>query len=204
MLANMIKRIMTPRAAAVAFAASALVAMPALADPGYGKQHKHKPNVSGALQVDIGNGLSVTLANGEWNHSYRGHRGHGHYGHRGHGYYGYQDRRRTKELRREAIQACKKAVRWEARDRGFRRAYFEDVERVRQIGPRGFVVRAEFEFEGRRRDFDRDVTCTVRRGRVVNIDNLPRPRGYRQSGYGYHHNNYGGNDHLKGGKRRNY
>ena len=196
----MMKRIMTPRAAAVAFAASALVATPALADPSHGKKHNHdQRHVSGALQVDIGNGLSVTLANGGWDHGY--------YGQRGSRHYGYQDRRRLKELRREAIRACKRAVRYESRNRGFRRVYLDDVERVRQIGPRGFVVRAEFEFEGRRRDFERDVTCTVRRGRVVDISNLPRSRGNRNRGYGYNnygHNGYGyyGNDHLKGGNSK--
>ena len=202
MVLHMMKRIMTPRAAAVAFAASALVAAPALADPGHGKKHDYnKRHVSGALQVDIGNGLSVTLANGKWSHGYHGYRGYKPYGSR---HYGYQDRYRVKQLRREAIHLCKRAVKREVYDRGFRGAYLEEVERVRQIGPRGFVVRAEFEFEGRRRDFDRDVTCTVRRGRVVDIDNLPRPRGYRNSNYGYRHDGYRGNDHLKGGHRRNY
>ena len=205
MVLHMMKRIMTPRAAAVAFAASALVATPALADPGKGSKHTHnKPLINGALQVDIGDGLSLTLANGGWDHGY--------YGHRGQRHYGNQDRRRLKQLRREAIRACKRAVRYEARDRGFRRVFLDDVERVRQIGPRGFVVRAEFEFEGRRRDFERDVTCTVRRGRVVDIDNLPRGRGNRHRGYGnnnYGYNNHGYNDygyhnneHLRGGKSK--
>ena len=131
--------------------------------------------------------------------------------------YGYQDRYRTRELRRDAIRACERAVRYESQSLGFHRVRLDDVERVRQIGPRGFVISAEFEFEGRRRDFERDVSCTVRRGRVVDIDNLPRRRGYRSSGYNYNnygynnygYNNYGysdygysGNEHLRGGKSK--
>ena len=207
------KRIMTPRAAAVAFAASALVAAPALADPGKGAKHDHnKRHASSALHLDVGNGLSVTLANGDWA---LGHNGR--YGHRGgHGYGSYGNRSwyQTRQLRRDAVRACAEAVRRTSNRAGFRRVYLDDVEGIRQIGPYGFKVRAEFEFEGRRRDFERDVTCTVRRGNVVNIDNMPERRGYYGYGYGnqgygypgrdYRNDGHRGNDHLKGGQHRGY
>ena len=200
----MIKCIMTPRAAAVAFAASALFAAPALADP----VTQHKPAKGGkaaSVQFNFGNGVELSYASGDWalNHY------HGYYGNRGYRNRDYNQRYRQQRLRKDAIQACRRAVKYEARNRGFRRAYFEGVERVRQIGPRGFLVRAEFEFEGRRRDFDRDVTCEVRRGRVVDINNLPRPRVNRNGGYGYNYNHprsndhgYHNNDHLRGGKSK--
>lgn len=183
MLHGMMKRIMTPRAAAVAFAASALAIAPAVADPGHGQKY-HTHGTSADLHLNFGNGLAVSLNGGNValrNHhsSYRYHDSR----YRHSGYDRRYDRYHTKRLRREAIRACSDAVKYAARDRGFRRVHIDDVEGVRQIGPEGFRIRAEFEFEGRRRDFERDVTCTVRRGRVVDIDNLPRPRGYRHSGY---------------------
>jgi len=197
----MINRIINPRVAAVAFAASALIAAPAIADP----SHKRANTGSSAsVHLNLGNGLAVSYASGDL--ALRHH--HGSYSNRGYhtGQYGY--RNQTKQLRKQAIRACRQAVRQEARYLGFDRAKFEEVERVRQVGPRGFIVRAEFEFEGRRRDFDRDVTCEVRRGHVVDINNLPRPRGYRNSGYrndGYRGYGYHSNDQLKGGdQRRNY
>ena len=201
----MMKRIMTTRAAAVAFAASALFAAPALADP---VKKSHKANqterhASAAVQFDIGDGLSVTLANDNW--GLASHNGHYGYGYGNNRYNGYNNRQRLKKLRRRAIRSCSEAVKYAAHQRGFRRVYLEDVERVKQIGPQGFLIRAEFEFEGRRRDFDREITCEVRRGRVVDIDNLPRARGHRGGNDGYH-DGYGprGNDHLKGGNRQNY
>lgn len=184
------KRIMTPRVATVAFAASALAAAPALADPSYGHKHDYKmSDVSAAVHLNVGNGLGITLANGGWAHHHGGWHGNRGYN-RNRGYQGYQDRYHIRELRREAIRLCKQAVKYESYNSGFRNVYLDDVERVEQIGPRGFKIRAEFEFEGRRRDFDKDVTCTVRRGRVVHLDNLPRPRGYRRAGYGQRGNDY--------------
>lgn len=145
-------RIMTTRVAAVALAASALIAAPAFAD-------RAKPRASAAVTVDVGRHASVTLTSG------RVHNAH----HRGGGRY-YNDR----ELRRDAVRQCRRAIRNEGYSRGFRDVDFDD-RRVRQVGPRGFVVRFETEFEGRRREFERDVRCEVRRGRIVALDGVPYP-----------------------------
>ena len=180
------KRIMTPRAAAVAFAASALVATPALADPGKGYQNDHgKRHTSTAVQFDIGNGLAITLASQDWAHG--SHRRYSPYGYRT---AGPPDRYRTMQLRREAVRLCAQAVRARSYRNGFRHVELEDVERIQQFGPAGFTVRAEFEFEGYRRDFDKDVTCTVRRGSVVDIYDLPRPPGHHSSARGHRDHDY--------------
>lgn len=98
--------------------------------------------------------------------------GHRYYGDRY--YYGRHHRYDRRELRRDAARQCRRAIRRIGRDIGFREIEFDD-RKVRQIGPYAFEVRFETEFEGRRREFERDVWCLVRRGRVVDIDGIPRP-----------------------------
>lgn len=91
-----------------------------------------------------------------------------------------QPRREIRELKRDAIRACKRAIRYDAQQMGFRDIDFDDDRRVRQIGPYGFHVHFdEVEFEGRRREIERRVDCTVRRGRVRHIEGIPQPRRYR-------------------------
>ena len=88
-------------------------------------------------------------------------------------------------------RACRRAIRNEASYIGFRDVDFDHGRRARQIGPRGFEVTFnEVEFEGRRRDFERPVTCIVRRGdNVKRIFGIPEP-GRR------HNRQYRNNQHV--------
>jgi len=173
----MMKRIMQPRAAALALAAPLLLAAPALADKG-----KSSKRVTGSISVQTDNGaLHLNLGD-------RGYRSHG-YTTRHHDYgYGHnrydvnewgQTRREVRRMKRRAIRACRSAIHSEAHHLGFYDVDFEDGRRARQIGPRGFrVTFNEVEFESRRRDIERRVTCIVRRGDIVRrIEGLPSPRG---------------------------
>lgn len=178
------KRIMKPRAAALALAAPLLFAAPALAD----HQSSNK-GVSGSVAVQTDRG-SVKLNIDK--------RGYGSIGYSTNRHYGYHDRHYgpdryhgdDRRARRRAIRACRAAIRDEAYHIGFRDVDFERGRYVEQIGPRGFrVTFNEVEFEGRRRDFDRQVTCIVRRGdRVKDIRGIPVPgrRGYNHR-RGYYH-----------------
>ena len=87
-------------------------------------------------------------------------------------------------LSRDAVQACRRVVAKQAYRIGYRDVDFDDDRRVRQIGPNGFrVTLDDVEFEGRRRDRERDVTCTIRHGNVVNVEGIPAPghRGYQHT-----------------------
>ncbi|MEO1101853.1 MAG: hypothetical protein AAFW65_08405 [Pseudomonadota bacterium] len=173
---------MTSRVAAVALAASALIAAPAFADYA-------KPRVGAAVTVDVGRHASLTLTSGQ------SHRGHVHKAHHRGGDRYYSDR----GLRRDAIRQCRRAIRNEGYSRGFRDVDFDD-RRVRQVGPRGFVVRFETEFEGRRREFERDVRCEVRRGRIVALDGIPYPRRGHRGGRDWRSYDriHAGHDHGRG------
>ena len=88
-----------------------------------------------------------------------------------------------RELRREAVRSCAAAIRQEGYRLGYREVEIERDDRVvRQIGPAGFFVTIEAEFEGRRRDVESDVTCEVRRGQVVALSGVPRP-GHPRTAY---------------------
>lgn len=174
----MMKRIMKPRAAALALAAPLLFAAPALAD--HGKSHKR---VTGSVSVQTQNGAL---------HFGIGQNGYGSIGYstsRQYGYDGY--RYNNRQAKRQAIRACRRAIRNEAAYLGFRDVDFDDGRYAEQIGPRGYrVTFNEVEFEGFRRDFERPVTCIVRRGdQVRDIRGIPIPgkRGHnrRHSGYRY-------------------
>ena len=182
--AAMMKRIMKPRAAALALAAPLLFAAPALADQGWSGKR-----VTGGVTVTTGNG-ALTLNVG--NHGYGGigySTNHRHYGHDD--YYRRGDYRRAdRHARRTAIRACRRAIRDEAHYRGFHDVDFDDGRYVDQIGPRGFrVTFNEVEFETRRREIERPVTCIVRRGDVVrHLEGIPTPRrhGYNNNRRGYY------------------
>lgn len=170
---------MTTRAAALAFAAPLLLTAPALADKGHGKR-------SGAsVSIHTGNGSLHFKTGGH--HGYSGYK-HG-YDHR----YGLnrfgQTAREEKQLRRQAIRACRRAIHHKASYIGFRDVDFDDGARARQIAPAGFQITfREVEFEGRRRDFERRVSCTVRRGNSVRyIEGIPQPgrRGHKRDRYPY-------------------
>lgn len=151
----MINRIMTSGVAAVALAASAFFALPAAADP-------VRSNASLTIQIGS-NGASV----------YRDVRRGSRYGVNQWG----QRRHEVRQLRRDAVRACSASIERQAYRVGFRDVDIDNDLRVHQIGPYGFEVRFDdVEFEGRRRDFERDVTCVVRRGNVVQVAGLPQPR----------------------------
>jgi hypothetical protein len=163
----MIKRIMIFRVAAAAFAVPALFAAPAAADP-----------VRGAivqLEQKLGANTSLVIQVGQKDrygrHDRRDYRVN---------QWG-QSEREVRGLRRDAVQACRREVAKQAYRIGYREVDFDDDRRLRQTGPYGFrVVLDDVEFESRRRDREHDVTCTVRRGHVVDIHGLPAPgkRGY--------------------------
>ncbi|MEO0981355.1 MAG: hypothetical protein AAFX03_01740 [Pseudomonadota bacterium] len=97
----------------------------------------------------------------------------------------------TRQLRRQAARTCRRAIRNEAYHIGFRDVDFNG-RYVERIGPRGFAVTFATEFEGRRREFHRNVTCVVRRGEVRRIEGVPRGRG---RGYRDFHRSYRGADY---------
>lgn len=172
----MMKPVMKPRAAALALAAPLLFTAPALADHG-----NTSKSVSGAISIQTDNG-GLYLNIGD-----RGYRSYGyetkrHYGHRDQ-YYG---RRELRQMKRRAIRACRQAIRSEANYLGFHDVDFDDGRYAERIGPRGFrVTFNEVEFEGRRRDIERPITCIVRRGdQVREIYGIPK-RGHRHGHRGH-------------------
>ncbi|MEQ9507230.1 MAG: hypothetical protein RLO80_13290 [Hyphomonas sp.] len=169
----MMKPIRTLGAAVVALAAPALLTLPAQAD------------TRGALaQVEtrIGDNTTLTLSLGgsTYDASYRS-RGSDY--RRGLNQWGQTDRE-VRDLTRDALQACRQAVRTEGRRMGYRDIDFDDDQRVRQTGRYGFYVTFdEVEFEGRKRDRESRVTCDVRRGYVESVSGIPRPhpgKGYKR------------------------
>ncbi len=183
----MMKPIMTLRVAAVAMAASALFAAPAMADKG-------------------NRGSNAELAGGPYGYGQKANehcKGDARRQYERHSRYG-DDRRASRQdyhdrdmryshdrygpsERRERIRAvrqCRSAIADKAWRVGFRDVDFDDDRRVHRVGPAGFNVRFdEVEFEGRRRVIERSVTCTIRRGQVVDID-WSDPYGSRYSQYG--------------------
>ena len=157
---------MKPRAAALALAAPLLFTAPALADQGSSNK-----SVSGVISVQTDNG-GLYLNIGD-----RGYRSHGYNTNRRYGNDGqYGNRRELRQMKRRAIRACRQAIRSEAHHLGFRDVDFDDGRYAERIGPQGFrVTFNEVEFEGRRRDIERQVTCVVRRGdHVKRIEGIPR------------------------------
>ncbi len=158
----MMKPIKTLGAAVVALAAPALLTLPAAADP----------RGVATIETRISDNTTLTLALGSSGYdSYRS---------RGRDYrrlnqWG-QTEREVHAMRRDAVQACAQAIRYEARQLGYRDVDIDDDRRTRQIGRQGFLVHFdEVEFEGRRRDAETRVTCEVRQGRVTSLEGLPRP-----------------------------
>lgn len=169
----MMNRIMTSGAAAVALAASALFALPAAADT---------PVVKATVATRIGDNSALFLQVGHDGHDYRP----ATYSYNG-PYRGYRMNERDR-LSREAIRACRSGIQREARRLGYRDVDFDSRAWAQPIGRAGYTVRfREVEFEGRRHEFERSVSCTVRRGRVTDIDGLPHyGAGPRASAYGDH------------------
>ena len=177
----MMNRIMNTRAAALALAAPLLLAAPALAD------HGKRGQTGATISIQTGNG-------GIYYHT-----GNRDYGYRDRGYrddryrlnqWG-QTRAEERDLRRRAVQACRQAIRREADWLGFRDVDFDDGRQAYQNGRYGFIVTFnEVEFEGRRRDFERPVTCQVR-----GIDNVKWIEGIPKRG---HHNGRRNDRHNSG------
>lgn len=149
------------RALAVAFAAPMLFAVPAAAQ----SAERTITRIETPLP-----GVTVQLT--------QSHATRDHYrapGYRGGPAYGYNDRQ-VRAMRRDAVQACRAAIRQEGRRLGYRDIDIDDDLRVRQTGPASFHVRFdEVEFESRRRDIERRVACDTFRGRVTNLSSLPHP-----------------------------
>ena len=188
----MMKRIMTPRVAALALAATPLLAAPAFAD---GPDRGHRPAVSD-LSLSVGDAsFYVSVGHDNWR------------GRNGRSYRSNQWGQRpweVRQLKRDALQRCAGAIQRQGYRAGFRDVDIDDDFRIRQLGPRGFRIRFDdVEFEGRRREFERDVSCTVRRGNVVDISGLPQPGhgGYRHGGR-YDHDWNRGRDWDRGGHDR--
>ena len=165
----MMNRIMTSGVAAVALAASALFALPAAADgPAARATIATKVGDNTRLVVSVGHNdqRDVAYRDRDMRDSRYG------YGRNAWG----QTQRQADQLSRVAIQACRQDVQRSARYAGFRDVDFDSRSWTDQIGPNGFTVHfREVEFErGHGRDINRPVTCTVRQGRVVDIDGMPR------------------------------
>lgn len=149
-------------AAVVALAAPAFLTLPAAADV---------PGAIAQLETRLGDSTRLTVSIGA---------GHNDYRHRGPDYrYGLnpwgQTDREVRALRRDAEQACRQSIRYEAGHLGFRDVDFDDDIRMRQTGAYSFdITFDEVEFEDRRRDVETRVFCETRRGQVVRLDGLPR------------------------------
>jgi len=100
----MMNRIMNPRVAAVALAASALIAAPAVADPLRGavlELNKHLSHNSGlTIQVGHNSGYSTRRKSRRANHYRVNEWG--------------QSQREVRKLKRDATQACRRAIKRQA------------------------------------------------------------------------------------------
>ncbi|WP_018146666.1 hypothetical protein [Henriciella marina] len=184
---------MKTRVAALAFAALPLTALPALADEA---PHRAQTAVSGFSLSVADASFYVSVGNDR----YRGRDGRYYQNDR----YG-QRPWQTRQLRREAVRMCAAAIQRQGYRAGFRDVDIDNDLRVNQIGPKGFrVLFDDVEFEGRRREFYRDVNCTVRQGRVMNVTGLPTPGRRGQQGHDRGHHNNNGYDRGRSHNGRPY
>ncbi|MBI1255711.1 MAG: hypothetical protein GC196_15415 [Hyphomonas sp.] len=169
--APMMKPIRSIGAAVVALAAPALFTLPAAAST----------RSFARVETLLGSDTKLTLAIGSGYDDY--HRGGGY--RRGLKQYGQTDRE-VRELSRDAVKACRQAVRYEARQLGYRDVEIDDDVYIRQIGPRGFFVTlGEGDFEGRRRDVETRVLCQIGRGSVITVEGIPHPSKSQRYGRGW-------------------
>ncbi len=185
----MMKRIMIPGASAVALAASALLAPEAEAQ---GRRGGGGDPFSESSDRDLRGGrfdergfrdgrLRLETAPFKPGFAFGGYR----FAQYGRGYRsGFGKRYDSRYLGKKALEECRCEVEEAAYKIGFRDVDFEGFK-IEQIGPFGFHIVYAAEFEGRRRDFDSYVSCTVRKGKVVDIDGIPRP-GRRHKGFAHH------------------
>lgn len=170
----MMKPIMTLRVAAAAMTASALFAAPAMADKAY--RGKDAELAGGPRGYSPPGGEYCDRDARKRDERYSRYEDHWPGPHRGYhdrdaGYsadpYAYKERR----ARIDAVRQCRAAIADKAWRIGFHDVDFDRDRRVQRVGPAGFnVLFEEVEFEGRRREIKRSVICTIRRGRVENID----------------------------------
>ncbi len=169
----MMKRIMKPGVAAVALAASALLAAPASAE-------KVTYNAFGveALDLRVGGDIVHRVDN-------RG-RGRGH----GHGpalnRFG-QTPYEAQRLAEKAIYECSCQLELDAGYLGYRHAAFRHAPYVEQIGPYGFIVKADAVLHAGRRSTSQPYECVVRQGQIARASDLyPVSYGhgrYQRDGY---------------------
>jgi hypothetical protein len=162
-LETMMNPVMTSGVAAVALAASALIALPAAAD---------SRQVSATYVTHFGDASSLFIEVGHGGGDYRP----AAYSYRG-ATRGYVPNAADR-MSREAISACRAGIQQEARRLGYRDVDFDSRAWAQPLWGDGFTVRfREVEFEGRRHEFETSVSCTVRHGRVVDVDGIPRRTG---------------------------
>jgi hypothetical protein len=172
----MMNRIRSLGVAVVALAAPVLLAAPAAADTVRGGLAK--------VETRIGDDTKLTLAirSDDYEDHRRSGYGHGDDGYRGgRGYDRYnewgQTEREARELRRDALRACRQAIRYEAESRGYFDIDLLDEPRAYQVGRRSFTVTLDHVvLESRYRDRAARLTCEVRRGEVVSVDGFPHRR----------------------------
>ncbi|MFN4226299.1 MAG: hypothetical protein ACK4HR_08260 [Hyphomonas sp.] len=154
------KPVRTLGAAVAALAAPALLALPATAGT---------RGAIASLETRLGHDTTLTLSVGTSGYDPR----YGPYDRYGLNPWGQSDRE-VRALRRDAEAACRQAIRYEARQAGFRDVDIDDDIRFRQTGPYGFLLNfREVEFESRHRDIETRVTCETRGGYVVSLSGLP-------------------------------
>ena len=166
--APMMKPIKSLGAAVAALAAPAFFTLPAAADTRTVARVETLPGSDTKLTLSIGSVYDDDRRRG----GYRP----------GLNQYG-QTEWEVRELSRDAVKACRQAVRYETRQLGYRNVEIDDDLYVGQIGPRGFFVTLdEVRFEGRRRDVETRVSCEIRRSSVISVEGIPYP--YRGKVYG--------------------
>ncbi|MGB3624648.1 MAG: hypothetical protein WA989_02400 [Henriciella sp.] len=188
---------MNTRVAALALAATPLTALPALADAPASTTAVASP----ALSLSVGDAsFYVSIGHDRW----RGRDGRYHSRSR----YG-QAPWETRQLRRSAMQQCAAEIQRQGYRVGYRDIDIDDDIRTRQTGRNSFLVRFDdVEFEGRRRELERDISCSVSYGRVVSLSGIPRPGsrgyGYRNSGYGYSYGHSGNRGYSWGNRGQSH
>ena len=217
----MINRVMNSRVAALALAAPLLFTAPALAD-----HNRDQSRTSATVSIQTGNG-GLVFSTGNQSYGRYG-RNDGSYGHRNrngryhrrhqsrrsYGHHDDRDRRpnrygqnrhEVRQMERQATRACRRAVLQEANYIGFYDVDFDRRASTRQTGPYTLRVRfKDVEFEGRGRDFERDVICTVNGGNTVKyIEGIPRwgrrdYSRYSQNDWQVYDRRHVGHDHNRG------
>jgi len=188
---QMINRVMKTGAAAVALAASALLALPASAqDASTFDRRVVSSELLGGERVgnqSLRGDRSITRRRGNGRNDFRRNRRDNHRTHQvSHHLNAYgQTPREVQYLIDQAIYACDCQLKIDAERYGYHDAEFRGVPYVEQIGPRGFVVRGPAKlFDGH--DYSRQpFECAVRRGSIRRASQLypVHQANYHRDGY---------------------